>query len=71
MNLPTSLAFTPDGTLLAVGKQNGPIELQRSLDGRQEHLFGGQGDAVTRLAISPTNQVLAAGLQNGEVSYLI
>jgi WD40 repeat protein len=65
--LPTSLAFTTDGVYLAVGKQDGAVELLRFMDGGQAGLFGGQGGAVTHLAASPTALLLAAGFQNGAV----
>ncbi len=66
-NLPTSLAFTMDGALLAIGKQDGSVELMRMLDGRPEYILGGQGVPVARLAVSPIANTLAAGLQNGDV----
>jgi WD40 repeat protein len=65
--LPSSLAFTPDGAILAIGRLDGSVLLVRVLDGSTVRIFGGQGAAITKLSISTTGIYLAAGLQDGQV----
>ena len=56
-----SVAFSPDGTLLATGGVNGEICLWRVADGQQLRIFQGHTDWVWSVAFSPDGQTLASG----------
>ena len=61
-----SLAFAPDGRLLAAADQNEPvIRLWEVASGRQVALFEGHGNEVTSIAISPDGLWLASGSLDG------
>ncbi|CAG8404381.1 unnamed protein product [Penicillium salamii] len=63
-----SIAFSPDGTLLASGSrshsrassENKPLQIWELLTGDLRHAFGGDSDSVESVAFSPDNQFLAA-----------
>lgn len=56
----TSLAFSDDGKLLAIGRSDGSIGLWESSGGSTRQL-GNHGDLVTVLAFSPDGRTLASG----------
>ncbi|MBC8122019.1 MAG: pentapeptide repeat-containing protein, partial [Gemmatimonadaceae bacterium] len=56
-----SLAFSPDGSLLATGDIGGEIHLWRVRDGRQLTICRGHTDCVWSVAFSPDGKRLASG----------
>ncbi|MEM7592593.1 MAG: NB-ARC domain-containing protein [Cyanobacteria bacterium P01_A01_bin.83] len=54
-----SVAFSPDGKLLAKGDMNGEIRLYRVSDWQQVSFFKGHGDWVTSIAFNPSSTILA------------
>jgi WD40 repeat protein len=63
----TSVAFSPDNTLLAVASNLGQISLWRMDDGSLVKALTPQSHAVNALAFSPDNQFLASGSWDGSV----
>lgn len=57
----TSISFSPNDQLLAVGLRNGSIELRRISDGTLLHTLKGHADEVSVVAFSPDGLVLASG----------
>lgn len=56
-----SVAFSPDGELLAAGDSNGNIHLWRVESGQQVLILGGHTNLVVSLAFSPDGQTLCSG----------
>ena len=56
-----SVAFSPDGTLLATGDANGEVRLWRVMDGEQLLTFGEHTGWVRSVSFSPDGQRLASG----------
>ncbi|MBW4672870.1 MAG: hypothetical protein KME52_02165 [Desmonostoc geniculatum HA4340-LM1] len=56
-----SVAFSPDGKLLAAGDSNGEIHLWRVADSQQILIFRGHRNWVVSLAFSPDGRTLASG----------
>ena len=55
-----SVAFSPDGTLLAMGDTNGEIRLRQVADGKQLFICSGHTNWVTSLAFSSDGSTLAS-----------
>ncbi|WP_257999245.1 NB-ARC domain-containing protein [Fischerella thermalis] len=62
-----SVAFSPDGKLLAFGDTKGKIHLQRVADGRQVLICKGHTSWVTSLAFSPDGRIFASGSADSTV----
>ncbi|MCC5609901.1 hypothetical protein LC612_24780 [Nostoc sp. CHAB 5834] len=56
-----SVAFSPDGQLLAWGDTNGEIHLRQVTDGRQVFVCKGHTSWVISLAFSPDGKIFASG----------
>lgn len=65
--LVTSLAFSPDGQLLAFGSMTGVIDVWDLLAGQQAMHLAGHTNRVKHLAFSPDGQFLASGGIDGSV----
>ena len=61
-----SVAFSPDGTLLATGLYNGSIQLWSTKDWRPAGpVLDGHSDRVTALAFAPAGRTLVTGASDG------
>jgi WD40 repeat protein len=61
-----SVAFSPDGEILAYGLKDGSIELWSVQEGKQIRVIPGGGyNPVLALAFSPDGKYLAMGFDNG------
>ncbi|MBG1270916.1 NB-ARC domain-containing protein [Nostoc sp. WHI] len=56
-----SVAFSPDGKLLAMGDTNGEIHLYQVSDWKQLRIYKGHTNWVVSLAFSPDSSTLASG----------
>ncbi|NJP09628.1 MAG: hypothetical protein HC866_09195 [Leptolyngbyaceae cyanobacterium RU_5_1] len=56
-----SVAFSPDGTLLAAGDAKGNILLWQLTDYQHVATFGGHTDTVRTIAFSPSGHLIASG----------
>lgn len=63
----SSLAFSPDGSLLGVGLEFGLVQLFDVETGELLTEFEGQGGAITSVVISSENQVVFSGDENGNL----
>ena len=62
-----SLAFSPDGKTLAVGKSDGTVDLYSVADQRRLDTLQGLHSAVDSLAFASNGAVLASGARNGAI----
>lgn len=62
-----TVAFSPDGTLLAVGADDATIRLWNTATGCLLHVLKGHADAVLSVAFSPKGDMLASGSSDKEV----
>ncbi len=60
-----SLAFSPDGAWLTVGRNDGDLELRRMPDLELVETLRGHGGAVTAVAFDPSGRTLASGADDG------
>ncbi len=60
------MALSPQGNVIAVGHQDGTVEVRR-LAGGEPHFFFGHEAMVIGLAFSPDGTLLATGSQDGSV----
>jgi WD40 repeat protein len=63
-----SLAFSPDGSLLAAGMFDGSIRLWSLTDGRQTATLQGPASPIGKLVFAPDGQTLAVGGQAGQLT---
>ena len=61
----SSMAFSPDGTLLALGSLDGSIQVLQLPDGTKRNTFGSPLGSITSLTFSTTGSLLAAGDARG------
>ena len=57
----SSIAFSPDGQLVATGGWDGKVRLWRPSDGTEVGVIDAQTNAVTSVAFSPDGALIAAG----------
>jgi hypothetical protein len=63
-----SVAFDPDGGILASGSVNGTVNLWDTAGGKLLCTFPGQGSRIADVVFDPKGRVLASGADNGTVS---
>ncbi|WP_131785469.1 pentapeptide repeat-containing protein [Protofrankia symbiont of Coriaria ruscifolia] len=56
----TAVAFSPDGTLLATGTQDGPVNLWDVRTGRRQRILTDRTNLVSSVAFSPDGTIIAA-----------
>ncbi len=66
---PITLAFSPDGTLLACGSDDCTIKLWNSVTGELISIFTGHLCSVKSLTFSPDGNTLASGSDDGTVRF--
>ena len=63
-----SMAYSPDGNTLALGKHDGAIKLIDAKSGRRVALLRGHGGSVDTVVFSPDGTKLAVGARGGDQS---
>jgi WD40 repeat protein len=65
ISAPGEVAFSPDGSLVAEGSQDGSVLLLDAADGWELTQLPGQGGAVTALAFAADGKTIASGYMDG------
>ncbi len=63
------LAWSPDGSVLAVASAAGGVTLYEAANGAVRHMLAGHGDGTNCLGWSPDGESLATGGQDGSVRF--
>jgi WD40 repeat protein len=58
--LASNVTFSPDGSILAAGADNGTVQLWDTMDGTRRHILEGHTDAVLAVAFTPDGTTLAS-----------
>ena len=64
-----SVAFSPDGKLLATGAGDGTAGLWSVVTGREIRRLDGQADVLRNVAFSPDGKTLAATANDGDIRF--
>ncbi|MEP0888549.1 WD40 repeat domain-containing protein [Leptolyngbya sp. FACHB-16] len=64
-----SLAFSPDGSLLASGSLNGTVRLWNWRTGQLVHTLSGHSDIANSLSFTPDGQTLASGSGDNTIRF--
>jgi WD40 repeat protein len=67
VSAPGGLAFSPDGSLIAEGTQDGSVLLLDAVNGWELTELKGQGGVATALAFAPNGKTLASGYVDGMI----
>jgi WD40 repeat protein len=67
ISAPAGVTFSPDGSVVAEGTQDGSVLLLDAANGWELTELTGQGGAVTALAFAPDGKTLGSGSANGTV----
>ncbi|KAK4079236.1 hypothetical protein Trihar35433_341 [Trichoderma harzianum] len=62
-----SLAFSPDGSYLASGCEDGTIWLWHAVTGAKQRILEGHGKSITSISFSPTEELIASGSEDGTI----
>ena len=63
----TSVAFSPDGSLIATGSEDKTVRLWDTQTGKQKNTLAGHTDTVLALAFSPDGNMIATGSKDKTV----
>jgi len=57
----TAIAVSPDGNIVAIGRQDGKTQLRSRIDGHLTYVLEGHTSKVSSIAFSPDGELLATG----------